>query len=91
MTVADGLQTWLGAMDEAEKDRIDPALLSAIEGLARAIDADPGNAALWREYRQLYETVRAAAAGGTDDDTAQFRITVQTPRGRTAVVDAEEP
>jgi hypothetical protein len=70
---------------------VDDALVAMAKGLAAAVDADPSNAALWREYRQVWVAVKEAAAGGIDDDTASFLVTVRTPgRGSAQVVDTED-
>lgn len=65
----------------------DQALLALARSLARAVDVDPcgdcgaiQTAALWKEYRA---TVLALLEAGTpddvDDETAAFRLTIQTP------------
>ena len=66
------------------------ALVELCRSLARAVDVDPSNAALFREYRASLDDLREAASRGTDDDTAEFLISIQTPRGRAQVVDAED-
>ena len=66
------------------------ALVELAKSLARAVDSEPGNAALFREYRAAIDDLREAAASGTDDDAAEFLISIQTPRGRAKVVDAED-
>lgn len=58
----------------------DEALVTGLLALAGACDEDPLNAALWREYRAFVQAVREAAAGGSDDDTTAFIVSVQTPR-----------
>ena len=74
------------------------ALLVLARSLAKAVDSDPcgkcgaiQTAALWKEYRT---TVLALIEAGTpddiDDDTAAFRLTIQTPV-RTAVGDSSKP
>lgn len=69
----------------------DEALLIGFVQLAAALDGleagSPGYSALWREYREFVEAVRALGAGGADDDTIDFFVSVQTPV-RAAVGDA---
>lgn len=90
-SVKGGLDRWLKQLAESgDLALVDPALVAMAKGLAVAVDDDPSNAALQREYRQVYLEVREAAAGGIDDDTATFRVSIQTPRGRASLVDAED-
>ena len=67
------------------------ALVELVRSLASAVDEEPGNAALFREYRASLDDLREAASASVDDDTAEFRISIQTPRGRATLVDAEDP
>lgn len=43
------------------------ALVEAARGLAAAVDADPQNASLWREYRGALRDVLEASDGGSDE------------------------
>lgn len=52
------------AMQPAASDPHIAAALVALVGCAEAIDAEPGKAALWKEYRELLRMV--AAVGETD-------------------------
>jgi hypothetical protein len=71
--------------DEAE------ALVALARGLAAAVDQDPGNAALWREYRAAVTAVGEIGAGDdVDDDTADFLLSIRTPV-RTSVGDVKKP
>jgi hypothetical protein len=45
---------------------VDAALVEAIRGVARAVDADPANASLWREYRALLADLRELGDGDSD-------------------------
>lgn len=76
---AAGLERSLKAL----RDRLSPdhdALVAAARGLAIAVDADPGNASLWREYRAAIATlIEVGADGDTDDDAAAFIGTLRTP------------
>lgn len=69
---------------------VDSALLALAQSLAIACDDHADNAALFREYRAVLEQIREAAAGGVDDDTTTFRLTVQAPRGRASMGNAED-
>lgn len=72
-------------------EHVPAALVELCKSLACAVDVEPGNAALFREYRAALDDLREAAEGAPDDDTADFLISIQTPRGRAKVVDAEDP
>ena len=67
--------------------QVPAALVELCKSLARAVDSEPGNAALFREYRASLDDLRETAAGVGDDDTAEFLISIQTPRGRASLVD----
>jgi len=78
-SVAAGLERTL----KAGADRLTPeheALVALDRGLAAAVDSDPGNAALWREYRAAVSTIAVVVADDdVDDDTARFLFTIRTP------------
>jgi hypothetical protein len=76
---AQGLERTLRAL-EVRLDEDDEALVALARGLAAAVDADPGNAALWREYRAAVTALSLAGADKVDDDTREFLFTVRTPR-----------
>lgn len=85
-----GLGRTLRAMkDEAKLSRVDEALVSLAKGLAKAVDGDNRNAALWREYRAAVAALQEAGERGddTDDDTAGFIVSIQTPRLRSPMGD----
>ena len=44
----------------------DGAILQMVVGLAAAVEADPGNASLWREYRGALNDLRKIAGDGGD-------------------------
>ena len=91
LTVRGGLDRWLRQLKASgDLALVDDAMVAMAKNLATAVDNEPSNAALWREYRQVCEAVREAAAGGVDDDTATFRFSIQAPRGRAALVDSED-
>jgi predicted GNAT superfamily acetyltransferase len=45
-------------------EKVDAAAVQAVRSMARALDADPQNAALWRQYR---EALRELTADDSDD------------------------
>lgn len=55
------------------------ALVAYCEGLAEAIDSDPGRASLWREYRPAIEAL--IRLGEVEDDEGQAALLelVRTP------------
>jgi hypothetical protein len=54
------------------------------------VDADPANAALWREYRAAVTAISEAGVDdGPDDDTKDWLLTIRTPL-RTEIRHAEE-
>jgi hypothetical protein len=56
------------------------ALVALARGLAAAVDADPGNAALWREYRAAVTALSEVGADSDiDDDTAAFLLALRSP------------
>lgn len=71
-------------------EAVDEATVAAFLSLADAVDGPDAKADLWREYRAFSAALREAAAGGSDDDTQAFIISVQTPRGRASVRDSSE-
>ncbi len=86
---AAGLERTIKAM-AGRLDDTNEALLALARGLAAAVDVDPDNAALWREYRAA---VTALSEVGTDsdvdDDTQAFLLALRTPV-RTKVGDAKD-
>ncbi len=55
------------------------AVAAAFLALASAVDMPEAKADLWREYRAFGNALREVAAGGSDDDTQDFLISVRTP------------
>lgn len=51
-------------------EAVDAARVTAAQALADAVDSEPTNASLWREYRAALETLRQATDGGTDEFAA---------------------
>jgi hypothetical protein len=74
-----GLERTLKALS-VRLDEDDEALVALARGLAAAVDADPANAALWREYRAAVTALTLAGADKVDDDTAEFLLSIRTPR-----------
>ena len=65
------METMVQALRDAGRlEPVDEARVTAALALADAVDADPTNASLWREYRAAVETLRQASDGGTDDFAA---------------------
>lgn len=87
-----GLNKTLRAMKAAgQLEDVDAAVIALAKGLAAAVDADPANGALWREYRAALVALREAGdAGDGNDDIAAFRFSIQAPRGA-SVVDSSQP
>jgi len=69
---------------------VDEATVAAFLSLAEAVDGPEVRADVWREYRAFANTLREAAAGGSDDDTQAFLVSIQTP-SRAKVRDTKEP
>ena len=71
---------------EAERDA---AIMQQARSLAAAVDADLGNASLWREFQKATETVRAAGAddGGAGDE---IQLIIAALRGGPEVVHTED-
>lgn len=55
---------------KGQMDAVDSARLVAAQALADAVDSEPTNASLWREYRAALETLRQAGDHGTDEFAA---------------------
>lgn len=86
-----GLDRTLKALGAAGRlDDTDQALVALARGLAAAVDAEPENAALWREYRAALVALSTTGSDNIDDDARDFILSIRTPL-RTQVVDAEEP
>lgn len=84
---AAGLERTLKAMAPRLSEDAE-ALVALARGLAAAVDAEPGNAALWREYRAAVAAVmQAGVVDDADDDTAAFILQISTPGLRPKVGD----
>ena len=49
-------------------ERIDAAAVQALHSMAFALDANPQNAALWRQYREALRELTADDSDGTADE-----------------------
>jgi hypothetical protein len=47
--------------------KMDAAVVQALRSMAYALDADPGNAALWRQYREALRELTADDDNGSVD------------------------
>lgn len=72
-------------------DKEHQALVVACRTMAMAVDREPQNASLWREYRQLLVELGRVASGVSDDDQASFLVSIQTPGLRSQVRHTPEP
>lgn len=72
--------------DSGVLEAVDDATVAAFLSLASAVDGPDAKADIWREYRAFSAALKEAAAGGTDEDSQAFLITVQTPRGGRAAL-----
>jgi hypothetical protein len=49
-------------------EKIDAAAVQMLRSMAAALDADPGNAALWRQYREALRELTADDDNGSADE-----------------------
>jgi hypothetical protein len=71
VTNSEAVQRTIDALRSADKlSEVDEARVAAALALAEAVDMDPGNASLWREYRAAEATLREAQHGSTTDELA---------------------
>lgn len=85
-----GLERTLRALKPRLKDE-DEALVAMARGLAAAVDAEPENAALWRELRAVVLALGERGADkDVDDDTGEFLLAIRTPM-RAPVGDPPQP
>lgn len=52
-------------------EAVDAAVVQAAQSLAEAVDAQPDNASLWREYRAAEAALRSCGQGKNDDALAR--------------------
>jgi len=90
--VAVGLESTIAALEaEGRLSDVDEALLAVARGLAEAVDAEPGNASLWREYRAALASLMEAESGNDDDEAQSFLLTLRTPVGDAKDSKPKEP
>lgn len=53
--------------DTGKLENVDAARATAAQALADAVDSDPTNASLWREYRASLEMLRLLSDGSVDE------------------------
>lgn len=68
-------------------DTVDEARVVTLVALADAVDADPANASLWREYRAAESALRELSAGDVDEfaallDSLSAEVGDSAPRGK---------
>lgn len=81
-SVSAGLEATIVALEaEGRLSEVDEALLAVARGLAEAVDKEPGNVSLWREYRAALASLMEAESGADDDDSQTFLLALRTPVG----------
>lgn len=66
---ADAIQATLDHLDSMGRlEDVDSAIVRALESMARALDDDPGNAALWRQYRETLGELVTDDSGPVSDE-----------------------
>ncbi len=58
---------------------VDAAVVQALRSMARALDEDPGNAALWRQYREALRELTADDDDGSAADVGELFAEVRAP------------
>lgn len=59
----------ISALDATGRlESVDAAVVQAVRSMAEHLDQDPGNAALWRQYREAVRELRADDGGPLGDD-----------------------
>lgn len=66
------------------------ATVQMVESLALAVDSDPGNASLWREFRAGLETLMKVGEVN-DADQDEISVILAALRGSTEMDDTENP
>ena len=66
--------------DDGRLSDEDQAIVALARCLAAALDAEPENAALAREYRAALVALSLAGADKPDDNDRDFLLTIRTPR-----------
>jgi hypothetical protein len=65
---------------------VDVAVVTAVERLAEAVDAEPSNASLWREFRAALADLRGV--GADDSDRDEISEIIEALRGGSEMGDA---
>jgi hypothetical protein len=87
-TNAGGLEATLKALRAAGRlTEADEALVALARSLAAAVDADPSNAALAREYGRALQALQNSGKGVADDDASAFVLSVSTAAVRAPLGD----
>lgn len=82
---AKAMRTTIAALKATGKlEQADEAIVAAALSLAKAVDADPGNAALWREYRATEQRLRSSSSGDVDEFDA-LAADMRAAMGDTAI------
>lgn len=84
MTQVESLSVTIQALGQLGRlEQVDAATVAVAQGLAAAVDADPTNASLWREFRAAVETLRGVGAETSNDDAfAQAIAAIMRPEVR---------
>lgn len=87
-----GLEKTLKALTAAGRlEDADQALVALARCLAAAVDAEPENAALAREYRAALVALLATGSDNIDDDSRDFLLQIRTPGLRPTMGDPKKP
>jgi hypothetical protein len=83
------VETTIQALEQADRLTDEHAAIrQAALSLADAVDAEPGNASLWREFRAVIETLRSI--GATEEDDDEVTLILAALRGPAPVVNTED-
>jgi hypothetical protein len=85
MSNRDAVANTIKALEvEGRLTSADAAIVQMVEGLADAVDNDPGNASLWREFRAALETLRTLNLE-VENDQDEISIIIAALRGSASV------
>ena len=76
--------------DAGRLESVDAAKIAAAQSLADAVDADPSNASLWREYRAAELVLRETNDTNTDE-FAQLLAALSAEVGDSTQTGAQKP
>jgi len=77
MPNSDAAEQMIAALGVEHLTDMDAARVEAVRALARAVDADPFNASLWRQYREAVEVLMPD--GGHSDELDELYRDLLTP------------